>query len=53
MVGTCTRCNILVDEDFFEIDRTICRNCYKTKKRKNNVHSKISNSDVVKANNIK
>ena len=31
----CTKCKIKIDENFYKTDRTVCKNCCNTRKRKN------------------
>ena len=32
----CSRCNVKLDQENYKRDRTICKDCYNKKKRKNN-----------------
>ena len=42
----CSACNIKLDINNYKKDRTICKDCYNKKKRKNNItQNKITTSD--------
>ena len=42
----CSSCNIKLDINNYKKDRTICKDCYNRKKRKNNLtQNKITTSD--------
>ena len=36
MNRNCTACNIMIDKNKYKRDRTVCKNCYKKNKGKNN-----------------
>ena len=37
MNRSCTACNKMIDINNYKKDRTVCRDCYNKKKRKNNL----------------
>ena len=39
MNRNCSVCNILIDINNYKKDRTVCRDCYNKKKRKNNFNT--------------
>ena len=39
MNRNCTACNIMIDINNFKKDRTVCRDCYNKKKRKNHFNT--------------
>ena len=39
MNNNCTACNIMIDINNYKKDRTVCRDCYNKKKRKNNFNT--------------
>ena len=48
----CSACNIKLDQDKYKRDRTICKDCYKKKARKNNIKNTLIQNEQTKIDNV-
>ena len=49
----CSVCKIKIDEINYKKDRTVCKNCYNKKKRKNQYNNSIHETKITNVNNKK
>ena len=53
MNRNCTACNIMIDINNYEKDRTVCKTCYNKNKRKNNIITLPPNKNIGNVNKNK